>query len=374
MNRLQRLHQAGVSIWLDTLSRPLLESGDFAQLVKQCAVTGATSNPTIFARAITASDRYDEQLRAVAEAGTRDPQDIFFELALDDIRRAAEELRPVFDASSGRDGFVSFECTPDVAYDTAATIKQATQLWERLDRPNVLIKVPATAAGVPAIEQLTANGVNVNVTLLFSVARYEQVIDAYLTGLERRMSTGQPLDGITSVASFFVSRVDTKASQVLNDTSPLRNRVAVANAHRAYQRYRARFGDERWAALERLGARPQRPLWASTATKDPNASDVLYVEQLIARDVINTMPQATLAAFADHGDVADAIGLDAHDVDRVLRDGAAAGVDLPAITRDLEHEGVRAFCDSYRELLSCIDAKLTDAASHTPVTEPEAAA
>jgi transaldolase len=374
MNRLQRLREAGVSIWLDTLSRPLLESGDFAQLVEQWGVTGATSNPTIFAKAITGSDRYDGQLRAVAEAGTRDPQGIFFELALDDIRRAAEELRPVFDASSGRDGFVSFECTPDMAYDTAATIEQATQLWERLDRPNVMIKVPATAAGVPAIEQLTANGVNVNVTLLFSVARYEQVIEAFLTGLERRMSAGQPLDGITSVASFFVSRVDTKVSKVLDDTSPLRNRVAVANAHRAYQRYRARFGDERWAALEQLGARPQRPLWASTATKDPNVSDVLYVEQLIARDVINTMPQATLAAFADHGDVADAIGLDAHDVDRVLRDAATAGVDLPAITRDLEHEGVRAFCDSYRELLSCIDAKLADAASHTPVTEPEAAA
>ena len=236
----------------------------------------------------------------------------------------------------------------------------------------LMIKIPATATGVPAIEQLTADGVNVNVTLLFSVARYEHVIDAYLKGLERRMSTGQPLHEITSVASFFVSRVDTKASQVLDGTSPLRNRVAVANAHRAYQRYRARFGDERWAALEREGARPQRPLWASTGTKDPNASDVLYVEQLIARDVINTMPLATLAAFADHGEVADAIDLDAHDADRVLHDAAVAGVDLPAITDDLEHEGVGTFRDSYRELLSCIDAKLADAT--VPVTEPEAAA
>lgn len=368
MNRLQRLHEAGVSIWLDTLSRPLLESGAFAQLVAQWAVTGATSNPTIFAKAITGSDRYDRQLRAVAEAGTRDAHGIFFELALADIRRAADMLRGVFDASGGRDGFVSFECTPDVADDTAATIEQAAHLWERLDRPNVMIKVPATAAGVPAIEQLTADGVNVNVTLLFSVARYEQVIEAYLAGLERRMAAGQPLDGITSVASFFVSRVDTKASQVLDDASPLRNRVAVANAVRAYQRYRARFTGERWTALERQGARPQRPLWASTAAKDPNASDVLYVEQLIAPDVINTMPLATLEAFADHGVVADAIDLDADDADRVLRDAAAAGVDLPAITRDLEHEGVQAFCDSYEQLLACIDAKLAD------VTTPEAAA
>ena len=372
MNRLQRLHQAGVSVWLDTLSRPLLESGDFARLVEQWAVTGATSNPTIFAKAITGSDRYDGQLRAVAGTGTQDLQNIFFELALEDIRRAAAVLRAVFDASGGRDGFVSFECTPDVAGDTAATVAQAERLWRRLDLPNVMIKVPATEAGVPAIEELTARGVNVNVTLLFSVERYEQVIEAYLKGLERRAASGEPLDGIASVASFFVSRVDTKASQVLDDTSPLRNRVAVANAHRAYQRYLARFAGKRWKALELFGARPQRPLWASTGTKDPNASDVLYVERLIACGVVNTMPQATLEAFADHGEVTSAIDLDTDDAEQVLRDAAAAGVDLPAITRELEHDGVRAFCDSYGELLGCIDAKLADIA--TSVDEWETSA
>jgi transaldolase len=364
VNRLQQLRAAGVSIWLDTLSRSLLESGDFARLVERCGVTGATSNPTIFATAITGSDRYDGQLHAVAAAGTRDPQAVFFTLALDDIRRAADVLRPVFDATGGGDGLVSFECTPDVADDTAATIEQGAALWERLARPNVMIKVPATEAGVHAIEELTAGGVTVNVTLLFSVERYDQVIEAFLAGLERRAAAGDPVDAVTSVASFFVSRVDTKASEVLGDASPLRNRVAVANARRAYHHYRARFTGERWKALERLGARPQRPLWASTGTKDPTASDVLYVEQLIAPGVINTMPRATLEAFADHGDVTDMtdeLDLEVEDSERILRDAAAAGVDLRAITRALEREGVQAFCDSYREVLACIEADLAGA-------------
>ena len=191
MNRLQALHDAGVSIWLDTLSRELLDSGDFAELIADCAVTGATSNPTIFAKAITGSDRYDDHLHAAVAAGTRDPQELFFELALEDIRRAADLLRPAYEESDGRDGFVSFECTPDLAHDTQATIEQALELWARLDRPNVMIKVPATEAGIPAIEELTARGVNVNITLLFSIARYEQVIDAYLAGLERRVAAGE---------------------------------------------------------------------------------------------------------------------------------------------------------------------------------------
>ena len=239
-------------------------------------------------------------------AGVRDPQELFFELALEDVRRAADLLRPAYDASAGRDGFVSFECTPDLADDTAATIEQAVELWDRLARPNVMIKVPATEAGVPAIEELTARGINVNVTLLFSVARYEQVIDAYLTGLERRVSRGEPIDAIASVASFFVSRVDAKADALLPPGSDLRGRVAIANARLAYARYRDRFSDPRWLALREAGARPQRPLWASTATKDPAYSDVLYVEELIAPDVINTMPEATLRAFADHGDASRA--------------------------------------------------------------------
>jgi transaldolase len=359
MNRLQRLHQAGVSIWLDVLSRDLLDSGEFARMIDDSAVTGATSNPTIFAKAIAGSDRYDDQLRAAVAAGVRTPRELFFELALDDVRRAADLLRPTFDASDGRDGFVSFECTPDLADDTAATIEQALELWSRLTRPNAMIKVPATAAGVPAIEALTAAGVNVNVTLLFSVERYEKVIEAYIRGLERRRATGQPLDLLASVASFFVSRVDAKADALLPADSDVRGRVALANAQRAYARYRRRFADDRWRRLADAGAHSQRPLWASTGTKNPAYSDLLYVEQLIAPDVINTMPEATLRAFADHGVVGPALGLDAGAAEETLRAADDAGIDLRALTAELEREGVRAFCDSYDELLACIDAKLS---------------
>jgi len=354
MNRLRALHDAGVSIWLDTLSRELLDRGTFAALIADSAVTGATSNPTIFAKAITGSDRYDDQLRAAASR-QRDPQQLFFELALDDVGRAADLLLPAHQASNGRDGFVSFECTPDLADDTEATIAQALMLWSRLARRNVMIKVPATDAGIPAIEELTARGVNVNVTLLFSVARYEQVIDAYVAGLERRVRDGLSIEAIASVASFFVSRIDAKVDARLPADSPLRGRVAIANAQRAYAVYRERFSDERWRALLGAGGCPQRPLWASTGTKNPAYSDVLYVEQLIATDVINTMPEATLRAFAEHGTVGDALSADATEAEGLLRDARDAGIDLDAITAELERAGVRSFCDSYRELLVSIE-------------------
>jgi transaldolase len=364
MRRLNQLQDAGVSIWLDTLSRELLDSGAFAGLIADSAVTGATSNPTIFAKAITGSGRYDDQLRAAVAAGVHDPQELFFELALEDVRRAADLLRPAYDASAGRDGFVSFECTPDLAADTAATVEQAVELRERLARDNVMIKVPATEAGVPAIEELTARGINVNVTLLFSISRYEQVIDAYLTGLERRLSAGDSIDAISSVASFFVSRVDAKADAVLPDGSDLRGRVAIANARLAYARYRDRFADPRWLTLREAGAHPQRPLWASTGTKDPAYSDVLYVEGLIAPDVINTMPEATLRAFADHGDATRAFDPSSPSPAETLRRAADAGIDLTAVTTQLEHEGVRSFCDSYRDLLACIETKLRRPVDH----------
>jgi transaldolase len=357
MNRLQALHDAGVSIWLDTLSRELLDSGEFARLIADCAVTGATSNPTIFAKAITGSERYDNQLRDVLAQGAEKVQELFFALALDDIRRAADLLRPAYDESDGRDGFVSFECTPDLADDTQATVAQAVELWERIDRQNVMIKVPATEAGIPAIEELTARGINVNITLLFSLARYEQVIDAYVAGLERRIRAGERVDAISSVASFFVSRVDSKVDPLLPTGSDLRGRVAIANAHRAYARYRERFEDGRWLALREAGARPQRPLWASTGTKDPSYSDVLYVEELIAPDVINTMPEATLRAFADHGNVGRALSVDAEAAAETLRLADDAGIDVGAITASLEREGVRSFCDSYDDLLHCIKSK-----------------
>jgi transaldolase len=358
MNRLEQLHDAGVSIWLDTLSRELLDSGALARLITDCAVTGATSNPTIFAKAITGSDRYDGQLRTLTASGVRDPQELFFELALDDVRRAADLLRPAYEASDGRDGFISFECTPDVAYDTAATVEQALSLWARLARPNVMIKVPATDAGIPAIEELTARGVNVNITLLFSLARYEQVIDAYTAGIERRVAAGQLVDGIASVASFFVSRVDSKADAVLPAGSKLRGQVAIANARSAYGRYRARFAERRWSVLRDAGANPQRPLWASTGTKDPSYPDVHYVQELIAPDVINTMPEATLEAFADHGDPTRGFNERPAAGAETLHEAERAGLDLGAITSELEREGVRAFADSYHDLLECIATKI----------------
>jgi transaldolase len=358
MNRLQSLHDAGVSIWLDTLSRELLADGEFEELIAGSSVTGATSNPTIFAKAITGSDRYDDQLRACVESGVSGAPELFFELALDDVRGAADVLRPTYDATDGRDGFVSFECTPDLAGDTEGTIHQALALWQRLAGPNVMIKVPATDAGIPAIEELTARGVNVNITLLFSVARYEQVIDAYVAGLERRAAAGLPLDTVASVASFFVSRIDAKVDPLLPAGSRLRGRVAIANAQHAYARFRERFGERRWQALAEHGARPQRPLWASTGTKDPAYSDVLYVAELIAPGVINTMPGATLRAFADHGAVRAALSTDPAEALETLRQAARAHVDLDAVTAQLEREGVESFSGSYRELLDCIETKV----------------
>src|SRR5579859_4855805 len=296
---LRKLHEAGVSIWLDTLSRQLLQSGGFGELIRDYSVTGATSNPTIFAKAITGSDLYDDQLRRLADAGERDDQALFFALALDDIREAARLLRPEYERTARRDGFISFECTPDLADDTDATIEQAMDLWQRLDQPNVMIKVPGTEAGLPAIEELTRRGVNVNITLLFSIERYEQVIDAYLRGLAARAEAGESLEPITSVASFFLSRIDSKVDPQLPDGSPLRGRVAIASARVAYQRYRAKFAGAEWERLRGLGARPQWPLWASTGTKDPAYPDVLYVSELIGPEVVNTMPDHTLRARSE---------------------------------------------------------------------------
>jgi transaldolase len=355
---LSDLHEAGVSIWLDTLSRQLLRSGEFAALIHDYCVTGATSNPTIFAKAINGSDLYDEQLRSLARAGTHNLQELFFALALDDIREAARELRPAYEQSDGRDGFISFECTPDLADDTEATIAQATELWQRLDLPNVMIKVPGTKAGLPAIEELTRRGVNVNITLLFAIDRYEQVIDAYQRGLAARAKAGESLVAITSVASFFLSRIDSKVDGQLDDDSPLRGRVAVASARVAYQRYLANFAGPDWAQLQALGARTQRPLWASTGTKNPAYSDVLYVDQLIGPEAINTMPELTLQAFADHGEVSRTVDADAVEAGQTLAEAERAGIDLAAVTAELEREGVRSFCESYQQLRDCIEAKL----------------
>jgi transaldolase len=347
-----------VSIWLDTLSRDLLETGRFGRLVDR-GVTGATSNPTIFAQAITGSDAYDRQLADLAARGVSDPQEVFFALALDDVRAAADSLRAVFDRTGGRDGFVSFECTPDIADDTAATIEQAWNLWSRLRLPNVMIKVPATPAGVPAVEELTARGVNVNVTLLFGLDRYVHVMDAYITGLERRAASGEPLDHIASVASFFVSRVDTKADVELPAGSPLRGTAAVTNARSAYRLHQETFSSARWLRLAADGAHDQRPLWASTGTKNPEYSDVMYVDRLIAPGVINTMPMATLEAFDDHGHPdSPPIAVDDAEDDRTARALRASGPDLERIALELEREGVESFSRSYDQLTARIQKKL----------------
>jgi transaldolase len=355
---LEQLQRAGVSIWLDTLSRQLLDSGEFRTLIRDYGVSGATSNPTIFARAITGSSLYDDQLQTLASAGIGDSRELFFALALDDVREAARVLRPSFEQSGGHDGFISFECTPDIADDTSATIAQASDLWQRLDQPNVMIKVPGTEAGLPAIEELTRLGVNVNITLLFGIDRYEQVIDAYLRGLTARAEAGEPVSGVASVASFFLSRIDTNADGRLPEQSPLRGQIAIASATVAYQRYLTKFSGPQWEHLRALGARTQRPLWASTQTKNPAYSDVLYVEELIGPDVVNTMPRQTLRAFADHGRVAGTLDRDPEGAERILVDAAAAGVDLARVSAELEREGVRSFCDSYHQLLGCIERKL----------------
>jgi transaldolase len=360
MDRLYALHEAGVSIWLDTLSRDLLDTGEFARLVDRRHVTGATSNPTIFAKAITSSDSYVPQLRRLLATGMPGTREVFFALALEDVRRAADILMPVYERTGGQDGFVSFECTPDLADDADATIAQARDLWARLQRPNTMIKVPATASGVPAIERLTADGVSVNVTLLFSVDRYRQVIDAYQAGLEARLATGQPIGHIASVASFFVSRVDSKADAQLPVDSPLRGRAAIANAAVAFATYERATASERWQQLAASGARPQRPLWASTGTKNNAYSDVLYVESLVAPGVVNTMPQATLDAFADHGTVSGTLTETDDTAVRVLDQLRDAGIDLAQITENLEREGINSFCDSYARLLTCIE----DRAAH----------
>lgn len=363
LNRLQHLQDAGVSIWLDDLSRELLDGGEFMRLIREHAVSGATSNPTIFAKAITGSERYDDQVRRALDHGETDPQEIFFDLALDDVHRGADALRAVYELSDGRDGFVSFECTPDLADDADATIGQALDVWNRVSVPNLLIKVAATDAGIDAIEELTARGVSVNVTLLFSVRRYEQAIGAYWAGLERRLEAGQQIDQISSVASFFVSRIDAIVDRELPADSPLRGRIAIANAQIAYARHLRSLESERWQRLAAQGARVQRPLWASTATKDPEYSDVRYVEELIAPETISTIPITTLRAFADHGDVGASLGGDATHPERLLAGLADAGVDLDAITDELERAGVESFRDSYDEGLDRIKAKVIEADS-----------
>ena len=363
MNRIQQLHQLGQSIWLDFIERSMIQSGKLQALVDD-GVTGVTSNPTIFQQAIVKSDAYNTDLQRLA-AATRDAKSIFEGLAIADIQAAADVMRPVYDANQGHDGFVSLEVAPDLAHDTAATIAEARRLHAAVARPNLMVKVPATLAGVPAIRQLIADGININVTLIFSLERYAAVKEAFITGLEDRLTAGKPIDQIASVASFFVSRVDVNIDGQLDKLAAqhpdqaahykaLQGKAAIANAKLAYAQFERVFAGARWERLAAAGARAQRPLWASTSTKNPAYPDLIYVEPLMGAHTVNTMPPQTLEALKDHGMVALTVTQDVAAAHQALADLTAAGIDMDAVTTELELDGVKKFADSFVDLLSVI--------------------
>jgi transaldolase len=351
----EALRSRDVALWLDTLSRDLLEEGRFAELVAGAGVTGATSNPTIFERAIRESTRYDAQIAEMLGAGRVAEPELFRRLSVEDVRRAAAALARTWEQTRGEDGYVSIQANPELADDVEATIDDARDLWMRLSEPNVLIKVAATDAGIEAIERLTAGGVSVNVTLLFSRRRYLQAVEAYLRGLERRAQQGRSIREIRSVASFFVSRVDAKADENLEPGSPLTGRIGIANARSAYMLFREQFSSPRWQRLAMRGGHAQRPLWASTAPKSPAYRDVEYLEQLALRGTILTVPEQTLRAFADHGEPAR-IEPPTRSSQQLLADFGEGR--LEGITTELEREGVEAFRKSYRASLDHIRARV----------------
>jgi transaldolase/glucose-6-phosphate isomerase len=364
MNPLLRLREAGQSVWLDFLRRSLISGGGLERLIREDGVSGVTSNPSIFGKAIGGSTDYDDAIRVIAEKNGRSPIEVFYDLALADVQMAADVFRPVYQETQGADGLVSFELEPRLAHDTRGSIESALELFERIGKPNVMIKVPGTDEGVPAVEELTALGVSVNITLLFSVEMYEKVAEAYIRGLERRLDAAEPVDRVVSVASFFVSRVDSVADGVLPEGSPLRGKVAIANAKRAYHQFRHLFSGERWARLGAAGARVQRPLWASTGTKNPEYSDVLYVEELVGPDTVNTMPEATLNAFRDHGVVRPVAAFEGmEEAETILSLLPEHAIDLDAITERLVEDGLLAFQVDLERLLGVIEEKLEDVRS-----------
>lgn len=367
MTKLQQLYEDHrQSPWLDNLTRPYLRDGTLARLVAD-GIRGVTANPTIFAKAIEGSAAYDDQFGTVMATGRSVP-DAYWELVIDDVARALAVLRPTFDASGGTDGFVSIEVAPELAGDTKATIAAARDLHERIAQPNLLVKIPATPEGVPAIEAMIAEGHSINITLIFSLGRYAEVIEAYLAGLEAFAERGGDLAGVHSVASFFVSRVDTEVDHRLEAVGTpaalsLRGRAAVAQAKLAYQLFRERFAGERWARLAGLGAHLQQPLWASTSTKNPAYSDTLYVDDLIGPDTVNTLPEATITAFEDHGRLARTIDVGADEAAEVMRRLAAVGIDMDDVGRTLEAAGVRSFHESFAGVLDALEAKARELAA-----------
>jgi transaldolase len=361
MTKLQRLYdEQGQSLWLDNLTRVYLRDGTLGRLVAE-GIRGVTANPTIFARAIEGSDAYDEQFATLIAQG-RPVTDAYWDLVVDDVIAALGVLRPTFDASGGTDGFVSVEVAPELARDTEATIAAARQLHERIAEPNLLVKIPATGEGVPAIQAMIAEGRSINITLIFSLARYAEVIDAYLAGLETLAEGAGDLAPVHSVASFFVSRVDTEVDRRLDaigtgDALALKGQAAVAQAKLAYRLFRDHFSGPRWEALAARGARAQRPLWASTSTKNPAYPDTLYVDSLIGPDTVNTLPEATIAAFEDHGTLARTIDSGVDHAEAVMDRLAGVGVDMDDVGRTLEDQGVASFHQSFTHVLEALEHK-----------------
>jgi transaldolase len=358
-SRLHELSERGVSVWMDTLSREMLETGQLAELMEEDAVVGVTSNPTRFDKALSTGEWYDDELRELL-VGNDDAKEIFLALAVEDVQRACDLLRSVWERTNGVDGYVSIEVDPELAYDRDATFEEATRLHELVDRPNAYVKIPATRPGLGAIEDSIAAGRSINVTLTFSLERHAEVAEAYVRGLERLQDGGGELAKVISVASFFVSRVDTEADRRLEELgrTDLQGRLAVANAKLAYQQYLDVFSGERWDTLAAVGARKQRCLWASTSTKNPAYRDVLYVEELIGPETVNTMPLETVEAFQDHGEIRGDTLLEGVDEAReLLRELADAGVDYDDVVETLEREGVEKFADSFKQLLAGIEQK-----------------
>lgn len=362
MNPLRRVHQLGQSIWLDDIRRGWLRDGRLARLIAEDAVAGVTSNPAIFAKAISEGAEYNDGIASLARAG-RSIDEIYETLALEDVQAAADLLRPTFAAGEGADGYVSLEVSPNLADDTRGTVVEGLRLWQAFNRPNAMIKVPGTQAGLPAIAELIAAGVNLNVTLLFSVERYRAVVDAYLTGLEQRVAAGKPIDRIASVASFFLSRIDTLVDAKLDalktfESKARRGRAAIASAKLAYQYYKQWTNGRRWQALAASGAKPQRLLWASTSSKDPAYKDTMYVDALIAPNTVNTLPPATVDAYREHGDPAIRIEEGLADAEQTVQILRGMGIDLNAVSQQLEREGVKKFKEPFDALLATLQQRV----------------
>lgn len=363
MNPLNEIRQLNQSIWLDLLDREIMNSGKLQNLIDNDDLRGLTSNPSIFQKAISGSEDYDADILKLAKETDNNPA-IFLDLAIADIQRAADLFKPVYDKTGGKDGFVSLEVSPFLARDTDGTIEQARDLWKRVDRKNVMIKIPGTKEGLTAIRECLREGININVTLLFGLPRYKEITEAYMGGLEDRLKDGNSIENISSVASFFLSRIDVMVDPLLEEKGAqnLKSKVAIASAKKAYQIYLEMIASDRFKKLERQGAQRQRVLWASTSTKDPALSDVLYVESLIGKDTINTLPLETIDAFRDHGKAAETLTTNLDEADRILAEVQEKGIDMDEITQKLENEGIEKFNEAYEKLLKSIRNQIREKA------------